>query len=314
MSKTQMNSTLSILLCLVLSVSGFTSADAKEPSSIKYQDCGDCPVLVGLPTGSFLMGTPKQSENHAQDETPQHKVTINYKLAVGKYEITKREYSKFITDTGKSTSGGCFFRSGPVPELNKAFNWLNPGYAQSDDDPAVCVSWNDASEYVRWLSKKVGKHYRLLSEAEWEYAARGNTTNKRHWGDSANDGCEYANGADLTGETDLPGWTVANCADGHSYTAPVGSLLPNSFGLHDMLGNVAEWVADCWNDNYVGAPADGTAWMNGDCSRPILRGASWHDDPKFLRSANRYGFYFLGNDSKNARYRNFGFRVARKID
>jgi formylglycine-generating enzyme required for sulfatase activity len=150
----------------------------------------------------------------------------------------------------------------------------------------INVSWDDAKEYVAWLAKKTGKPYRFLTESEWEYAARGLTTTK------------YAFEAMITHR---------QAQFQASKTAEVGSFEPNAFGLHDMRGNVWEWVEDCWNDSYQGAPASGSAWMSGDCSRRVLRGGSWFDSPDFLRSANRVG------SSSDFRGYNYGFRVVRTI-
>ena len=279
----------------------------------EFRDCDDCPLMVVIPSGSFMMGAPTDEPRAGGDEQPQHEVRIAKAFAVGKFELTRGEYAPFVEATGWSSTGGCYYRTGPVPENDPERHWQNSGYPQDDSHPAVCVSRNDAQAFVTWLSAKTGKAYRLLSESEWEYVARAGTISARYWGDSEHDGCAYANGADLTGESDLEGWETADCEDGHTYTAAVGSFKPNDFGVHDTLGNVAEWVADCWNDTYEDAPTGGSAWMSGDCARPILRGASWHDDPRFLRSANRYGFYAAGPDSADARYRNFGFRVAREL-
>ena len=280
----------------------------------KIQDCDYCPVLVIIPAGSFMMGAAKNDEQKHKDEVPRHRVDIAKRYAIGKFELTRGEYARFVSVTRRDTTGGCFFRTKREPELDPSLGWRDPGYSQNDRHPAVCISWQDANAYVKWLSDVTEQDYRLPSEAEWEYAARAGTISERFWGLSADDGCEFANGADLTGETDIPGWTVANCHDGYSFTAEVGSLRANAFGVHDVLGNVAEWVEDCWSENYVGAPRDGSAWRQGNCSIPILRGASWHDHPKYLRSANRYGFDFTGDDSKSTRYYNFGVRVARTIE
>ena len=139
------------------------------------------------------------------------------------------------------------------------------------------VSWEDAQQYVRWLSRETGETYRLLSEAEWEYMARAGTQTERYWGDDASRQCSYANGDDDDVE----------CSDGHEGTAPAGSFRANAWGLYDVLGNVWEWMEDCWNGDYSGAPTDGSAWRTGDCSLRVLRGGSWGEIPRFLRSACR---------------------------
>lgn len=282
-------------------------------SQTEFQDCDSCPVMVVVPAGAFTMGSPNADGSRRSDEGPAHQVSFANAFAVGKYEVTRSEYAAFANAGGHGKEDGCYYRTGLVPEKSAAYNWRDPGYPQTDEHPVVCVSRSDALSYAVWLSEETGEDYQLVNEAQWEYVVRAGTQSERPWGELADDGCGYANGADITGETDLAGWKIANCEDGYTYTAPVGSFKANAFGVYDMLGNVAEWVADCWNETYAGAPIDGSAWMTGDCTRPILRGASWHDDPKFLRSANRYGFYAAGADSANARYRNFGFRVARTV-
>ena len=143
----------------------------------------------------------------------------------------------------------------------------------------VCVNWEDAQAYTAWLSRESGAEYRLLSEAEWEYVARGGTQTVQYWEEGEQ--CRHVNGADASTEFD---WKIA-CDDGHARTAPVGSYTENGFGVSDVLGNVWEWVEDCWNGNYEGAPADGTAWTSGNCHTRMVRGGSWDCTPWVLRSA-----------------------------
>ena len=170
------------------------------------------------------------------------------------------------------------------------------------------VSWNDAQEYVRWLSRETGKSYRLPSEAEWEYAARGGTSTSRYWGDSSSSQCGHANGADAATKRVYLDWTVAACDDGAVRTALVGSYSANGFGLFDVLGNVWEWTEDCWNGSYRGAPADGAPWYGSDCSRRVMRGGSWTVTPRHLRSAARLRL------TTGVRATYAGFRVARTLD
>ena len=176
-----------------------------------------------------------------------------------------------------------------------AADWRHPPFPQTDRHPVVNVSWNDAKAYVAWLSQTTERQYRLPSEAEWEYAARAGTATARYWGDRTRDACRYANVDD----------TAHGCEGGYGRTMPVGSFEHNRFGLYDMLGNVWEWTEDCWNGNYDGAPADGSPWLRGNCSRRVMRGGSWGLDPKRIRSANRnYGTTGIWGDI-------IGFRVAR---
>ena len=170
----------------------------------------------------------------------------------------------------------------------------------------VCVNWKDAKAYVDWMSRKSGKEYRLLSESEWEYIARAGSKSKYPFGASDKALCQHGNGADQSTSFD---WRNKSCKDGFgNKTSPVGSYQANNFGVHDTVGNVYEWVGDCWHKNYSGAPIDGSAWTSGgNCSKRFLRGGSWSNGPRYLRSANR-----LGRNAA-ARGNNFGFRVARTL-
>ena len=224
-----------------------------------------------------------------------------------KFEITRGQYRAFADATGRSSTDGCFVWTGTKLEKDQSKDWRNPGYTQDDPHPVACVSWDDAKAYTVWLSQKTGQEYRLLSEAEWEYAARAGTTTRRFWGDDGDQSCGYANGADQTTKAQVPGWKflIANCNDRYAYTAPVGSYRANAFGLYDMLGNVGEWTEDCLNENYTNAPTDGSVWTTGNCSRRVVRGGSWHFNPRSLRSAFRSGI------TTAVRSLNIGFRVAR---
>jgi formylglycine-generating enzyme required for sulfatase activity len=269
--------------------------------------------MVAIPAGRFAMGiSPGEEEREVLADRfhdrsqPQHAVEVQ-RFSAGKFEVTRGQYRAFAEATGAG-SDGCFVWTGTEFEKDATKDWRNPGYAQSDAHPVACVSWNDASAYARWLSGKTGPHYRLLTEAEWEYAARAGTTTTRFWGDAADMSCDYANGADRSVRAQVPGagsWAIANCNDRYAYTAPVGSYRPNAFGLYDMLGNLEEWTEDCWNANYTGAPADGSAWASGDCSLRAVRGGSWDDAPVGLRAA-----YRVGSPTVIRVYRR-GFRVAR---
>ena len=184
------------------------------------------------------------------------------------------------------------------------FTGRNPGFSQTGSYPVVCVNWNDAKAYVAWLSKKTGKNYRLLSEAEWEYVARAGTTTRFHFGDGETDLCGYANAADRSTSFF---WRNKSCSDGvGAKTAEVGRYKPNKFGLHDVHGNVYEWVEDCYVDSYRGASTDGKARSStGRCGSRVLRGGSWYVKPLVLRSAYRNWYEPVD------RYSNGGFRVAR---
>jgi formylglycine-generating enzyme required for sulfatase activity len=215
-----------------------------------------------------------------------------------------------VADTGYDAASKCWTQEEGKAKERDARGWRNPGFPQNGSHPAVCLSWNDAKAYVGWLIRKPGKSYRLLTEAEWEYAARAGTTTRYFFGDDESESCRYGNGADQTAKGALaamPNMTFAPCNDGHAYTSPAGNFSPNGFGLYDMLGNAVQWLEDCWHKNYQEAPPDGSAWTTGDCSVRSLRGGSWFNNPKALRAASR----FKGPSSIRASL--YGFRVARTL-
>jgi len=186
-------------------------------------------------------------------------------------------------------------------------SWHAPGFAQGAEHPVACTSWNDAMAYAKWLSKKSGHTYRLPSASEWEYAARAGTELTQPWAPNASDACADANVADETAAQRFPGWVIFPCSDGYVSTAPVGSFKANAFGLNDLLGNVFEWVEDCWHPDYTGAPGDGSARLDGDCKEHELRGGSWFSSPRFVDAAYRNRF--------DADYRSstVGFRLVREV-
>ena len=289
-------------------------AKERKRTEVLAQTChtiaGQAPTMVAIKPGPFQMG----STEGAADEQPVHRVTIPKPFAISRCEITVGQFRQFVEDadyqtTAEKSGKGCYVwnadkkASEQLPERN----WNNPGFKQTDDHPVVCVSWDDAQAYVAWLSRRTGAAYRLPTEAEWEYAARAGTTTARYYHDDKQ--CDYANGAGQeTKSIAGPGWALAECADGHVYTAPVASFGENQFGLFDLLGNVWEWTQDCWHDNYDNAPKDGSAWLekdDGDCNRRVVRGGSWDYGPQFLRSAFRSGDSTDGADDV------LGFRIAR---
>ncbi len=260
------------------------------------EDCGHCPEMMVVPARSFTMGSPSSESGRDGDEGPQRRVTIGSEFAVGVHEVTRGEFARFVSATGRSMGDSCWTYENGEWEKRSGRNWRSPGFSQSDSHPVVCVSWDDARAYASWLSRETGESYRLLSEAEWEYVARAGTTTRFWWGDDI--GRNRANcGSDL-------------CGDSHARTAPVGSFGANGFGLHDVHGNVWEWVEDCWHDDYTSAPRDGRAWLGnngGDCSRRVLRGGSWSDQPENLRSALRV------RDDTGRRDNDGGFRLLRSV-
>ena len=226
--------------------------------------------MVVLPAGSFMMGSPESEEGRHANEGPAHRVEIGEPFAVGAYEVTFEEWDACVV------AGGC-----------AGYRPADRGWGRGKR-PVIHVSWEDAQEYVEWLRGKTGEGYRLLSEAEWEYAARAGSQTRYSFGD------------EIT-ESD------ANYGMNMGKTQPVGSYGANGYGLYDMHGNAWEWVQDCWNDNYEGAPTDGDAWKSGNCGHRVLRGGTWNYSPWFLRSVLRGGGY------TSSRGDDYGFRVARTL-
>ncbi len=246
-----------------------------EPGTSRKGYSEQCPEMVIIPAGTFMMGSPDTEVGRSPDEGPQHEVTIARPFAVSRFEVTAEQWRHCVR------LGGCETGTGGGDGL----------------EPVASVSWKDAQAYVAWLSALTGEDYRLLTEAEWEYAARAGTTTAYPWGNTASH--NFAN------------YGTDECCDGHAEgrdrwvnTAPVGSFPANVFGLHDMHGNLFEWTEDCWNDSYAGAPSDGSARRSGDCSRRVLRGGTWNNNPQNLRSANR------NRNNPTNRNNNNGFRVA----
>lgn len=238
-----------------------------QPGHI-FRDCGDCTELVVVPSGSFSMGSASDYEN------PVHRVTIAKPFAIGRYEITFDEWDRCVD------AGGCKYRPNDR-------DWGR------GDRPVINVSWVDVKAFLTWLSQRTGHTYRLPTEAEWEYAARGGTDATFWWGREI--GTRHANCVDCkTGEAPK--------------TVPVGSFKPNAFGLFDTAGNAAEWVEDCWNDNYRGAPAAGEAWSTGQCRLRVLRGGAFDSHSRYLRSSSRFRY------DSDVRYTANGFRVVRELD
>ena len=251
---------------------GVTAGAAGTERCIKagdnFRDCPVCPKMVVVAAGRFSMGSEASS-----DETPIHDVTFDRAFAVGKFEVTFAEWDACVAD------GACSH----VPD--------DFGFGRQSR-PVIDVSWNDVTNtYLPWLSRKAGRTYRLLSEAEWEYVARAGSRTVYAWGDDIGTGranCDRCGSA----------WD-------NRQTAPVGSFAANAFGVHDLHGNVWEWTQDCYQDSYIGASANGAARGRAGCQTRVVRGGGWSDRPRYLRSAIRYG------DPPSYRGNYVGFRVAR---
>lgn len=257
-----------------------------EPLSV-WRDCEDTPEMVTMPAGSFLMG--ELGETGLLYERPIREVQIRT-FAISRFEATFVDWDL--------CQGDGFCQAHPDDKgWGRGFH------------PVINVSWVDAQQYAAWLSRKTGQRYRLATEAEWEYAARAGTTTSFPWGESMSATCDHANSFDIAGHNARPNWFWSVfCADGYTYTAPVGSFPPNPWGLYDMQGNVWEWVQDCWHSDYTGAPTDGSAWLEGgDCNKRVNRGGGWGNHPRTLRSAKRDADLATGYGDA------FGFRIVRDL-
>jgi formylglycine-generating enzyme required for sulfatase activity len=265
-----------LLLAFVLSRGAWGAAapapllpDGYQPKAGEvFRDCVDCADMVVVPAGDFEMGS-----TDSPTEMPPHHVVIGKPFAIGRYAVTFDEWDMCVTE------GGC--KAQPTD-----YGW---GHEML---PVINVSWDDAEAFVAWMSKKTDKRYRLPSEAEWEYAARAGTTTPYWWGREI--GATHAKCVDCGG-------------DPAKRAIPVGSFLPNAFGLFDTAGNSAEWVEDCWNDSYRGAPSDGSAWTQKFCRQRVLRGGSFANKATALRSAARFHY------DQSVRYYTNGFRVVRDL-
>jgi formylglycine-generating enzyme required for sulfatase activity len=275
-----------------------------EHAPAELWDAPEAPVMTIIPAGEFTMGSPP-GELYADPQETQHRVSIGYPLAVEKYNVTRGEFAAFVRATGYAASdgGGCnVYVNGGFRKDARA-DWRSPGFDQSDDDPVVCVNYDDAVAYTKWLTQRTGHNYRLPSEAEFEYAVRAGATTAYSWGPEV--GAGHAN--------------CDGCSGGASLkrTTPGGAFPPNGFGLYDMSGNVWKWLADCWNRTYEGAPRDGSAWESGNCALRVRRSGSWFNltapkpgdprEPGRLRAASRFG------SIPDLRFSSFGFRVVRDL-
>jgi formylglycine-generating enzyme required for sulfatase activity len=267
-----------------------------------FRDCPTCPLMIVLPPGDYVQGTPVGTPGAEPFESPEHDIFIDHAFAASQHEVTVGEFGEFVAATGRAASG-CWSYDGEW-RLDPALSWKSAIEGQTALHPASCVSWDDADAYARWLSERTGHSYRLPSAAEWEFAARGGSATPRPWS-SDGGACGQANVADQTAQQRFPGWTAHACMDTYVQSAPVGSFAANAFGLHDTLGNVFEWVADCWHDDYTGTPDDGTARTGGDCSQREMRGGSWFTAPAFVRVSYRNRF------AAGYRSTSVGFRLVR---
>jgi len=284
----------------------------------RFKDCGAnetwCPEMVVAPAGRFLMGSPKdelgRGNNEDDGDGKQVEIAVTNPLAIGRFAVTRGEFAAFVSEARPAMAGGCYAWNGSEWKVDAARSWRSPGFDQTDRHPVTCVSWADAKAYVDWLSKKTGKNYRLLSEAEREYVTRARTTTPFWWGDSIS-----------TGQANYDGNSTYGGGSKGEYrqkTVSVDSFSANPWGLYQVHGNVWEWVEDCYHKSYSGMPGmmkdGGASWITG-CEKTadgkdvlrVLRGGSWNYDPQFLRSVIRFWL------QPDVRILIGGFRVARTL-
>jgi sulfatase modifying factor 1 len=286
-----MRATLLLFIVLLTAQAPEPSQAPERAAGAVFDDCENCPEMVVVPAGRFTMGSTAAQKSWAaahgasavsvDDEAPQRKVSL-HSFALAEYDVTREQYAVFVQETGHQSQGIC--------------GWQSPGFAQSDLDPVVCVSWQDTQAYIAWLNQKAGAAagtgpYRLPTEAEWEYAARARSATLFWWGDDALKAPEHA-------------WYEENSG---GQTHPVGGKPANDFGLYDITGNVWQWTQDCYVASYANAPANGRAVDTGSACQRVDRGGSWRDALWLLRSSTR------AHNPADFQDRNLGFRVARSL-
>jgi|GEM_PF-1693024 len=288
-----------------------------EPAALAYRDCAQCPLIVDIAGANFLMGTAEEDRlidprtgKPATNDGPQHNVQVP-EFSMGQFEVSVAEFAAFVNATGHATVEKCMEFSNPGGfSINAETGWNNTGFAQNDSAPVGCVSLYDAQAYTEWLRIISGENYRLATEAEWEYAARGGATGPYFWGSNEADACQYANVRSSGANTISKRQIVADqagfpCDDGFIHTAPVGSFRANAFGLYDMQGNNWEWVADCNHKDYAGAPTDGSAWAEENCQFGVIRGGS------YLNLVERSSVTVRAGRPRSGASTNMGFRVVK---
>ena len=288
------------------------------PPAANAPDCDACPVLALVPPGIFQLGSmPDAAElDPTTGESPPVAISLTHSFYASSREISFGEFRRYVAATGMEPAPGCRVWLDGQWVLERERSWRDPGFPlpPADDEPVVCVNWDDAHAYAEWLARESGKRYRLPSEAEWEYLARGGTSFPRFWGerDSREDvalslACDHANVYDSSAVDayHFP-WPNARCSDRAVTLARVGQYRPNAFGVYDIIGNVREWVLDCYTASYAGRPEDGRAWTwQGGCERKGVRGGSWASRPLDARAPAR------GSEPATLRQADLGFRVVR---
>jgi formylglycine-generating enzyme required for sulfatase activity len=305
--------------CAITSLNAHAQTQNTAPGTV-FKDCADCPQMVVIERGTFQMGseTPEiMRTGEVRSQGPVRNVTIGYRFAAGRFEVTNAEWAAFIRATGHATPEGCVLwgQGQDIPTPGKT--WRDPDYGRppAENEPVVCVNWRDAKAYVAWLSETTGQAYRLLSEAEWEYIAREGQSTLWPWGtEETSLLCRFGNVFDQTGAADPRNAStnttgIAPCDDGYALVSPVGRFAPNRFGVYDTFGNVWEWAEDCSLAEYPPQPVDGGAVESpsGACERRAVRGGSWRT--RIVRQQP----HFRGRDPEPLASQIFGLRVAREL-
>ena len=296
-----------ILTLLLAALSACTSPGTRDAT----RDCEHCPEMVVIPPGTAILGAGANDAFRNPDELPERRVAIREAFAVSRYEITREQYEAFVRATNRPIGGNCLtdrVKRGDW-QLDANTTFRDPGFAQGGNHPVACANWEEAKSYVAWLNTQTSGGYRLLTEVEWEYVARGGATENLvyPWGNDAAAGCPFANVFDRTMMTkyagiDTTGYKVFDpmpCADGLLNTSPVGSLQPNAFGVYDIIGNVAEWIEDCYS-----ATRD---LSDGTCERRSIKGGSWGSLAHNVRIAERIPYAPTHRDDS------IGIRIARTL-
>jgi formylglycine-generating enzyme required for sulfatase activity/DNA-binding winged helix-turn-helix (wHTH) protein len=283
----------------------------KTPSALQlrrtFKDCEDCPEMVVLPPGEFMMGSPLDERYRQRIEGSPRHVVIARRIAIGRFEITVDQFSAFVTETGMTVGNTCRviveFDSSTAVFGRPEASFRHPGFDTTGSHPVVCISWHEAEAYAAWLGRRTGKPYRLPTEAEWEYAARADTQTSYSFGDDETELCTRARFADLDSRF---GWRGSCRSDTPTYgPIQVGKLSPNPWGIFDMHGNAWEWVEDCWTPNASEIPTDGSPFLRpGKCEMGVIRGGSFASGPQRVRSATRFPMAVASH------FQNNGFRVA----
>lgn len=294
-------------------------AQGADTQLVMQPHCEICFGMLSIKPGKFFIGATEgeyarkvQDLALKQNETPRHEEHVDG-FYLANYDVTRKQFSKFASATGFDGSGCKVYKSGAWQFDNNA-SWKEPGFPQTDRDPVVCVSWNDAIKYISWLNREFpsrGKTkliYRLPTEIEWEYAARAGTQTATYWSEQALDQCKFANARDVTSlKLFDPNAPHVNCVDGFIETSPVGLFERNQWGLFDMLGDVYQWTSTCSSIGYQNSVSPPSLLAGTDCSERVVRGASWATIPSGVRSARRSAI------AKADRASTTGFRVAADI-